>query len=178
MLTSRVICSAARVSSVVRPSALTIRANPVATFRSARPDLFQNTQADKRDAVVGAAAPENPGTTTQSGEHKSKLHGSYHWDFERALSIALVPLMTAPFIIGSHPYVDLGLGVVIPLHTHIGFDAVIEDYLPVRRNPIIHRVMKYSLYTATGLCLYGCYQFNTNDIGITEFVKRLWTGKQ
>lgn len=119
-----------------------------------------------------------PKTLAQSGEPKSKVHGSYHWDLERALSVATLPLMVAPYFIGSNPYVDLGLGVVIPLHTHIGFDAIIQDYLPARRNPVLSRVSSYTLYAATGLCLYGCYQFNTNDIGITEFVKRLWTGKQ
>ncbi|KAJ3022421.1 membrane anchor subunit of succinate dehydrogenase, Sdh4 [Thoreauomyces humboldtii] len=126
-----------------------------------------------RPAALGARCM----ASQASPEIKSRMHGSYHWDLERALSVLTIPLLAAPFFIGAHPLVDLGLGVVIPLHSHIGLDAVIQDYLPVRRNPVAYRVSTGLLYTATGLCLYGCYQFNTNDIGITEFVKRLWVGK-
>ncbi|KAI8917645.1 hypothetical protein PhCBS80983_g05508 [Powellomyces hirtus] len=151
---SRVLCTAPRQSalSIVRPGLMV-----------------------RRTASTTTVDPPKPAAETM---HKSKMHGSYHWDLERALSIVSIPLLVTPFFIGSHPMVDLGLGVVIPLHSHIGFDAIIQDYLPVRRNPILGRVASYSLYAATGLCLYGCYQFNTNDVGITEFVKRLWTGKQ
>jgi succinate dehydrogenase (ubiquinone) membrane anchor subunit len=30
------------------------------------------------------------------------------------------------------------------------------------------------LYAATGLTMFGLYKFNTNDVGITEFVGRVW----
>ncbi|KAI9106237.1 CybS-domain-containing protein [Phlyctochytrium arcticum] len=173
MWAPRVVCNASRLPVVARSSATSLRLTPVASFRSGRPDLFSSSVVSKNTAATPASE-----TTTQSGEPKSKLHGSYHWDFERALSLVSVPLIAAPFVIGSNPYVDLALGVVIPLHTHIGFDAIIQDYLPKRRNPVAFRVLSYTLYAATGLTLYGCYQFNTNDIGITEFVKRLWVGKQ
>ncbi|KAJ3298533.1 membrane anchor subunit of succinate dehydrogenase, Sdh4 [Borealophlyctis nickersoniae] len=111
-----------------------------------------------------------------AGEHKSKVHGSYHWDLERGLSVALIPLIGSAAIVGSHPYIDLALGVVIPLHTHIGFKAIIDDYIPARRFPVLFRVSSGLLYAATGLVLYGAYQFNTNDVGITAGAKRLWTG--
>ncbi|RKO82756.1 CybS-domain-containing protein, partial [Blyttiomyces helicus] len=105
-------------------------------------------------------------------------HGSYHWNFERGLSIVTLPLMIGAYAVGPQPYIDLALGVVIPLHTHIGFGAIIEDYLPQRRTGVIYKLANGTLYVATGLVLYGAYQFNTNDIGITAFVGRLWTGKQ
>ncbi|KAJ3173629.1 membrane anchor subunit of succinate dehydrogenase, Sdh4 [Geranomyces variabilis] len=149
---SRVICTASRsaVLAAARPSTLVRRS--MSTADAAKP--------------VPAIEP------------KSRMHGSYHWNFERALSVASIPLLVAPFIIGSHPLVDLGLGVVIPLHSHIGFGAILQDYLAVHKYPVAGRIATASLYAATGLVLYGCYQFNTNDVGITEFVKRLWVGKQ
>lgn len=53
-------------------------------------------------------------------------HGSYHWSFERLLSVALVPLTVAPFAAGSiHPITDAALGAALVLHSHIGF-----QYLP------------------------------------------------
>ncbi len=30
------------------------------------------------------------------------------------------------------------------------------------------------LYAATGLNMYGLYRYNTEDVGITEGVKKLW----
>jgi succinate dehydrogenase (ubiquinone) membrane anchor subunit len=36
-------------------------------------------------------------------------------------------------------------------------------------------VVKWLLRFATLGTLYGVYEFNTNDIGLTELVKRLWT---
>ncbi|KAJ3183613.1 membrane anchor subunit of succinate dehydrogenase, Sdh4 [Gaertneriomyces sp. JEL0708] len=173
MLSSRVLCTVARPGlSVPKASAVALRASPVAAFHAARPVLVR-----KSSPLRDAASPASE-ATTYSGEPISKVHGSYHWDLERALAVATVPLLIAPFIVGSNPYVDLGLGVVIPLHTHMGFQVIVDDYLPKRRTPILYRVSTGLVYGATGLVLYGCYQFNTNDIGITEFVKRLWTGKQ
>jgi len=105
---------------------------------------------------------------------KDKVAGSYHWDFERLLSIGLIPLTAASVVQGAHPITDLFLGVILPIHCHIGFDAIITDYLPARRNPILNRVSSWGLRGATLLVLVGCYQFNTNDVGLTEAVKRVW----
>ncbi|KAJ3111767.1 membrane anchor subunit of succinate dehydrogenase, Sdh4 [Phlyctochytrium bullatum] len=116
-------------------------------------------------------------TATVAESEKGKLHGSYHWNAERALSVASVPLMATAFIAGPLPLVDLGLGVVLPLHCHIGFDAIVQDYVPHRKYGALNTALTWTLRLSTALVLYGCYQFNTNDVGITAFVKRLWTGK-
>lgn len=49
-----------------------------------------------------------------------RVHGSYHWDAERAASAALVPLMAAQLAVGANPVTDVLLGVVLPVHLHIG----------------------------------------------------------
>jgi hypothetical protein len=55
----------------------------------------------------------------------SPTHGSYHWTFERALSVGLIPLTIAPFAAGSiHPVLDAVLVATILLHSHIGFSYV------------------------------------------------------
>ncbi|TPX31392.1 hypothetical protein SmJEL517_g05266 [Synchytrium microbalum] len=110
-------------------------------------------------------------------EHKSKVEGSYHWDLERALSLVSVPLIGGAFIMGPVPMIDLALGVVIPLHCHIGFEAIIQDYLPKRKFAVIYPVTIWFTRLASALVLYGVYQFNTNDVGLTALMKRIWTGK-
>lgn len=106
----------------------------------------------------------------------NQLHGSYHWDFERLLSVAMIPLFAASAFQGAHPITDGLLGVVVPIHAHIGFDAMITDYLhPGKAGVLGNKLCVWGLRGATVLVLVGCYQFNTADVGLTELIKRAWT---
>ena len=49
-----------------------------------------------------------------------RMHGSYHWDLERAASVALVPLFATQLAVGASPVLDTFFGVFLPLHIHIG----------------------------------------------------------
>lgn len=106
----------------------------------------------------------------------SRVHGSYHWAFERLLSAGLVPLTVAAFATSAtqHPILDGLLGVSLVIHSHIGFDSVIVDYLHKRKFPVIGRIVTWTLRTATVAALAGIYQFNTNDIGLTELIAKVW----
>ena len=48
------------------------------------------------------------------------MHGSYHWDVERAASVALVPLFAGQFAFGASPILDTFFGILLPIHLHIG----------------------------------------------------------
>lgn len=74
--------------------------------------------------------------------------------------------------------VDLALGVILPLHCHIGFGAIITDYLPKRKFPFIFPLARGILWLATGGTIYGLYQYNTKDVGLTEGIVRLWKADQ
>lgn len=56
--------------------------------------------------------------------------------------------------------------------------SVIIDYLPKYRVPGVFKLFSWLLNAATLLVAYGIYEFETNDVGITEAVKRVWTAKQ
>ncbi|KAL7273773.1 membrane anchor subunit of succinate dehydrogenase, Sdh4 [Rhizina undulata] len=102
-------------------------------------------------------------------------HGSYHWSFERLVSVALIPLTVAPFAAGSlNPVTDAILGATIVIHSHIGFESIIIDYIPRNKYPGIRKAFMWALKGATVLVLVGFYEFETNDVGITEAVKRIW----
>lgn len=160
------------VPRLINPTYSFLRAPIVRTagFHASRACAFKITK------------PVNDGATFVKGSvneavvlpQRDKVAGSYHWDFDRLLSAALVPLTVASVINGAHPITDLCLGVILPIHCHIGFDAVITDYLPSRRTPIWNKVTTWGLRGATLIVLYGCYEFNTNDVGLTEVVKRMW----
>ncbi|KAI7882202.1 hypothetical protein K492DRAFT_176519 [Lichtheimia hyalospora FSU 10163] len=122
--------------------------------------------------IHSSAATKNNATTTTHAP--DRLHGSYHWDVERAASAALVPIVAGQLAFGASPVIDTLLGVVLPIHLHIGFDACIIDYFNKRKAPVLGPLMKGTLYAATAGVLVGCYQFNTQDIGLSEFIRTCW----
>ena len=119
-------------------------------------------------------------------------HGSYHWSFERIVAAGLVPLTIAPFAAGSlNPVTDSILCALLVLHSHIGFEYVCEatflrprmltntrsciiDYFPRKRIPKIRAAANWALRLGTVTLGVALYSFETNDVGITELVARLW----
>lgn len=97
----------------------------------------------------------------------SKTHGSHHWAFERLLSAALVPLTVSTFALSSSPYpvLDGILAVSLVVHSHMGFDQILVDYLHPRKYPFLGRVSSWGLKLLTVGTLVGVYQFNTEDVG-------------
>ncbi|KAI7900644.1 CybS-domain-containing protein [Cokeromyces recurvatus] len=107
--------------------------------------------------------------------HKpDRLHGSYHWDIERAASVALVPIIASQLALGASPVTDVLLGVVLPVHLHIGWDSCITDYFNARKSVILNKLMTGTLWLTTTGVVIASYQFNTNDIGLTAFISKLW----
>ncbi|PYH69608.1 CybS family protein [Aspergillus vadensis CBS 113365] len=101
--------------------------------------------------------------------------GSYHWTFERIVSAGLVPLCIAPFAAGSmSPVMDAVICSAIVVHSHIGFHASITDYFPTRRVPKTHTFMIWLLRAFTLSTAVGLYEFETNDVGVTEALCRVW----
>ncbi|EPQ53371.1 hypothetical protein GLOTRDRAFT_45569, partial [Gloeophyllum trabeum ATCC 11539] len=107
----------------------------------------------------------------------SKTHGSYHWAFERLLSAALVPLTGAAFVMSptAHPVLDGLLGVSLVMHSHIGFDSILVDYVHKRKFPILGPLASWTLRATTVGVLVGVYKFNTEDVGLTELIAKVWT---
>ncbi|RPB19080.1 hypothetical protein L211DRAFT_863739 [Terfezia boudieri ATCC MYA-4762] len=78
------------------------------------------------------------------------------------VSAALIPLT------GSlHPIIDAVLAAtVVIIHSHIRFQY--------RTMSGLHRFMHWFLNGCTTLVLLGRYEFVSNDVGITEAIKRIW----
>lgn len=103
------------------------------------------------------------------------VHGSYHWTAERLVSVGLVPLSLAPFIGGSlNPTMDAVLCATILIHSHIGFESMITDYIPNKRLPKTRKTFEWLLKLATVSVGVGLYEYETNDVGVTETIKRIW----
>jgi succinate dehydrogenase (ubiquinone) membrane anchor subunit len=106
----------------------------------------------------------------------SAAHGSYHWAFERLLSAGLIPLAIAPFAAGSlNPTLDAILCGAVLIHSHMGFQQVVIDYIPKHTWPRLRAFFWWGLRLATLTVGVGLYEFETNDVGVTEAIKRVWT---
>lgn len=113
---------------------------------------------------------------TLAGGKIDPWHGSYHWIYERALSVASIGLVGVAMVAPSK-MVDLALGLVLPLHCHIGFSTIITDYLPGRKFPLVYPAAMALLYAGTAGTIYGLFLYNTKDVGISEGFARVWTAK-
>ncbi|KAF2273415.1 CybS-domain-containing protein [Westerdykella ornata] len=103
------------------------------------------------------------------------VHGSYHWTFERLVATGLIPLTIAPFAAGSlNPLTDSILCALLVIHSHTGFESCIIDYFPKNRVPKTRAAAMWALRIATVTLGVALYSFETNDVGITEAVSRLW----
>ncbi|KAI4282361.1 MAG: hypothetical protein L6R38_002987 [Xanthoria sp. 2 TBL-2021] len=104
------------------------------------------------------------------------------------MSAALIPLTIAPFAAGSlNPVMDALLCAGIIIHSHIGFQydhilplegSVIIDYVPDKRLPKTRAFFWWALRAATVVAAIGFFEFETNDVGVTEAIKRIWTAKR
>jgi succinate dehydrogenase (ubiquinone) membrane anchor subunit len=86
---------------------------------------------------------------------------------------------------------DSVLCALLVLHSHIGFQYVLAiqflhaveidnhrasiiDYFPHRRVPKTKTFLTWLLRAFTLTTAVGLYEFETNDVGITEGIKRVW----
>ncbi|QLL31911.1 hypothetical protein HG536_0C00780 [Torulaspora globosa] len=105
-----------------------------------------------------------------------KMHGSYHWDFERALAVAMVPLAVTQLASGgSAPQVaDAVLASVLLGHVYIGFQSCIIDYIPRR---VYGRNYNYAMYLLTLGSVFsavGIYKLETEENGVIGVLTSLW----
>lgn len=73
-----------------------------------------------------------------------------------------------------NPVTDAVLCGSLLIHSHIGFDAMVTDYIPPKRVPKTAVAMKWGLRAATLMVAVGLYEFETNDVGLTEAIKKIW----
>jgi succinate dehydrogenase (ubiquinone) membrane anchor subunit len=102
--------------------------------------------------------------------------GGYHWTYERILAVSLVPLTMFPFVGGvEHPMVDAIFLVALLFHCHAGLKSCIIDYIPSRIYSVWHRIAAKLLTLGTFLSMYGVYILETENSGLFDLVRSIWT---
>ncbi|KZF22022.1 mitochondrial succinate dehydrogenase cytochrome b560 subunit D [Xylona heveae TC161] len=189
------------MASIVRPSLLrqacsaaptarmlSTRASINASQRIAQPSFVRSAVPTPMKAAAFHASAKRailpPGPQHVEGTANDPVpvppaeptHGSYHWTFERILAAGLIPLTVAPFAAGTqHPVLDATLCASLLIHSHIGFDSMVIDYIPKKRFPKSRALFTWGLRAGTVVVAIGLYEFETNDVGLTEAIKRVWT---
>lgn len=91
------------------------------------------------------------------------------------VSAVLIPVTIAPFAAGTmNPVLDATLCALIVVHSHIGFQSIIIDYVPLRRVPRARKLFEWGLRAGSLVVAAGLYEYETNDVGLTEGIKALW----
>ena len=52
---------------------------------------------------------------------------------------------------------------------------MVVDYFPTWQVPTLRKIADWLLRLATVVVGVGFYEFETNDVGLTEAIKRIWT---
>ncbi len=70
--------------------------------------------------------------------------------------------------------IDLILGIIFPIHSHVALNYVISDYVPKASRT----VARASLLGATVIATAGILRLNFKGAGLTESIKSLWRKKK
>ncbi|KAF2677570.1 succinate dehydrogenase subunit D [Lentithecium fluviatile CBS 122367] len=172
------VFSTAASSSMRQTSPLVQQLRP-AFARTAAPKASRIAafHATQRQQILPPLPQKVVGTTNDPTPipDPAPAHGSYHWSFERLVAAGLVPLTVAPFAAGSlNPVTDSILCALLVFHSHVGFESCIIDYFPKARIPKIRSAAMWALRLGTVTLGVALYSFETNDIGITELIMKLW----
>ncbi|KAK9463668.1 CybS-domain-containing protein [Lipomyces oligophaga] len=152
--------------AIARPSLTARLAAPVAVRHLGIPPLI----AQPPGGIIGTV---NDAAKVPA---EDKMHGSYHWSFERVIAVGLVPLTLAPFVSDAAfvPAVDSVLVTGLLLHSYFGFQSCIIDYIPKREFGKVHDFCMYLLLGGTAITGYGFYKLETEDVGLAGTVAKLW----
>lgn len=105
-----------------------------------------------------------------------KLHGSYHWDFERFIAVCMIPLVTLPLATGGSisTVADTLLSSVLVAHLYTGFQSCIIDYIPARVYGKNHGRAMFLLALGSVFSFIGIYKLETQENGSIGVLTSLW----
>ena len=123
-----------------------------------------------RSTATKAAAADGEGSMLQqfiNADKPAKFVKLYHLTTYACLGLLPVALL-APSAMNMP--VDLVMGVVFPVHGHIGFNYIISDYVP----KAARGSARTFLLGVTGITLLGLLKLNTVGDGMTQTVMSMW----
>ncbi|KAA0146999.1 hypothetical protein FNF27_07301 [Cafeteria roenbergensis] len=157
---------------------------------------FSRTSAVAKRASAVAATVSSRAAVRDFGTSAAKAASSKYGDLildvlPRASSVRNVHHITAyglaigvPMALASSgsmtTALDLAMGIVVPLHFHIGMRSVMVDYLVHLgiTDRSFQQMAIYGLGAMTLVTAIALTRFNIEDMGITAAVRRPWIKKR
>ena len=65
---------------------------------------------------------------------------------------------------------DLALGILMPIHGHVGLNYIVSDYIP----PAARGATRAGLVAATAVTILGLLKLNIQGPGLTGSLKQMW----
>ncbi|KAH3902039.1 probable Succinate dehydrogenase [ubiquinone] cytochrome b small subunit, mitochondrial [Saccharomycodes ludwigii] len=144
--------------------------------------LFHTTKSNNLTIPFLSTLPQAPGGVKGDVNEAfvpppvDKVHGSYHWDFERVLAVSLIPLVSLPLASGAGiPVIaDTLLSSVLLAHCYVGFQSCIIDYIPKRVYGKNHNYAMYLLTLGSLFSIAGIYHLETKENGLIGVLTSCW----
>jgi len=109
---------------------------------------------------------------TSSAEHSGGHNHAKIWSLERYLSIGLLGLIPAAFVLPANPALDYLLALSLVSHIHWGIEATVADYIrPSVFGAVIPKVAIGGVYLLSALALGGLFYFNYTDVGLVTAIR-------
>ena len=97
------------------------------------------------------------------------------------INLALLGAAPVAFILSPSALnmpIDVALGIMLPIHGHIGMNMVITDYAKKLFGKGAVGPARYAMLGVTGITIVGLAKLNMSGPGITETVKSFWRPKK
>ena len=123
-----------------------------------------------------AAVAEDMNTILFKSDHTTTGMHLYHKVNIALIGLGPLSLLLSPSSL-SFP-IDLAMGVLIPLHSHLGSNDVISDYAKkVTKAKWFDSVLRKGTFGMTVITFLGLLRLNLQGPGIAEGIKSLWRPK-
>merc|ERR1711907_840927 len=126
------------------------------------PSAGQATDAQGMDAILKA-------------DHSKAMMGIMHKT--NLLAIGLTPIaFVMPSTSVPTTMINVFVGIVFPVHGHIGMTGVVTDYIPKFFGKQFLGPARMALFGLTSVTVLGLLKINLTGDGMAGTVKAMWTG--
>lgn len=111
-------------------------------------------------------------TIVNTDNGSKTVHKLYH-----SSAYVLALLTPLAFVISPSVYnmpIDITLGFLFPMHSHVALNCVISDYVP----KALQSSARGGLLGVTIVSILGLLKLNIGGVGMTESIKSLWRKKK
>merc|ERR1712216_411934 len=141
-----------------------------------RPSLRASLAVPVRQRSTAAAQPAGLDAALKA-DHSSGALSLFHKTNLLAIGLTPVAFVLPDSIPVAGTAINVFLGIVFPVHGHIGMSGVLTDYVPKFSRSLLGPA-RMALLGLTSVTVLGLLKLNLTGDGMTNSVKALWKKKE